>query len=149
MKYASLRSEPKCCLSVHSFNERENDGQSFDNNKPISISLNNQQSDGASEEADSREFHTEYEPYISRKKQKDRLKAIRRHDVTRADSEETSDGWNQIEQKQLEVAIRSIPKGTPERWDRIADCIPSKSKIEIMNRVKHLSTLVRNKATKI
>ncbi|THD24245.1 DnaJ subfamily C member 1 [Fasciola hepatica] len=81
-----------------------------------------------------RELVAEDEPYVSRKKQKERLKtSTRKHDDTRVDSEDTSDGWTQIEQKQLEVAIRSIPKGTPERWDRIADCIPSKSRVSYGN----------------
>ncbi|CAH8455571.1 unnamed protein product [Schistosoma mattheei] len=57
----------------------------------------------------------------------------------------SNDGWTKVEQQQLEVAIRSIGKGTPERWDRITECIPTRTKAEVMAHVKYLSTLVQQK----
>ncbi|CAH8466280.1 unnamed protein product [Schistosoma rodhaini] len=67
------------------------------------------------------------EPYISRKKlkqQKDQatFKSVEIKPV------KSNDGWTKVEQQQLEVAIRSIGKGTPERWDRITECIPTRTK---------------------
>lgn len=70
------------------------------------------------------------EPYISRKKLKlQKVKDLQNSKKSLPTSSFPLDGWTQVEQKQLEVAIRSIGKGTPERWDRIAECIPSKSKV--------------------
>lgn len=84
------------------------------------------------------------EPYISRKKlkqQKDQatFKSVEIKPV------KSNDGWTKVEQQQLEVAIRSIGKGTPERWDRITECIPTRTKAEVMAHVKYLSTLVQQK----
>ncbi|CAH8440883.1 unnamed protein product [Heterobilharzia americana] len=68
------------------------------------------------------------EPYMSRKKLK------QQKDVTTSKHTEhkplkSDDGWTKVEQQQLEVAIRSIGKGTPERWDRITECIPTRTKV--------------------
>uniref|UniRef100_A0A183JJ62 Myb-like domain-containing protein n=1 Tax=Schistosoma curassoni TaxID=6186 RepID=A0A183JJ62_9TREM len=60
------------------------------------------------------------EPYISRKKLKQQ-----KDEATLKSTEikpiKSNDGWTKVEQQQLEVAIRSIGKGTPERWDRITE----------------------------
>ncbi|CAI2724832.1 unnamed protein product [Schistosoma spindalis] len=84
------------------------------------------------------------EPYISRKKLKQQ-----KDEATLKSTEikpiKSNDGWTKVEQQQLEVAIRSIGKGTPERWDRITECIPTRTKAEVMARVKYLSTLVQQK----
>lgn len=37
--------------------------------------------------------------------------------------------WTQNQQKLLELALQQYPKGCSERWDRIAKCVPSKSKV--------------------
>ncbi|CAH8453778.1 unnamed protein product [Schistosoma turkestanicum] len=84
------------------------------------------------------------EPYISRKKLK------QQKDEAASKSAEpklikSNDGWTKVEQQQLEIAIRSIGKGTPERWDRITECIPTRTKVEVMAHVKYLSTLVQQK----
>ncbi|CAL8102103.1 unnamed protein product [Calicophoron daubneyi] len=88
------------------------------------------------------------EPYMSRKKLKQKkVEESHRQTQHRALTDD-SGGWTQIEQKQLEVAIRSIPHGTPDRWDRIAECVPTKTKVEVMARVKYLSTLVKSKSNR-
>ena len=43
---------------------------------------------------------------------------------------EGQDGWNQPQQKALEAALQPFPKGTLERWDRIASKVSGKSKEE-------------------
>lgn len=53
--------------------------------------------------------------------------------------------WNKTEQELLEQAIKTYPASTPERWDRIAECIPSRSKKECMKRFKELVDLVKAK----
>lgn len=37
--------------------------------------------------------------------------------------------WTQNQQKLLELALQQFPRGTPERWDRIAKVVPGKSKV--------------------
>ncbi|MBN3275940.1 DNJC1 protein, partial [Polyodon spathula] len=37
--------------------------------------------------------------------------------------------WTQNQQKLLELALQQYPKGTAERWDKIAKCVPGKSKV--------------------
>ncbi|KAK4472323.1 hypothetical protein MN116_003587 [Schistosoma mekongi] len=84
------------------------------------------------------------EPYISRKK----LKQLKDESASKSVEPKpvrSNDGWTKIEQQQLEVAMRSICKGTPERWDRITECVPTRTKAEIMAHIKYLSTLVQQK----
>lgn len=39
--------------------------------------------------------------------------------------------WTQNQQKLLEMALQQYPKGTAERWDKIAKVVPGKSKVTI------------------
>lgn len=55
------------------------------------------------------------------------------------------DGWNQPQQKALEAALQQFPKGTSERWDRIAGKVQGKSKEECMLRVRYLAEIVKKK----
>ncbi|KAK7823819.1 hypothetical protein U0070_020490 [Myodes glareolus] len=47
-----------------------------------------------------------------------------RRERTRA----TEETWTQSQQKLLELALQQYPKGASDRWDKIAKCVPSKSK---------------------
>lgn len=53
--------------------------------------------------------------------------------------------WTKTEQELLEQAIKTFPVSTPERWDKIADCIPNRSKKDCMKRYKELVELVKAK----
>lgn len=59
--------------------------------------------------------------------------------------------WSKEEQTLLEQAIKTYPVSTPDRWDRIAECIPNRSKKECLKRVKELVDLVnaKNKAQQL
>ncbi|XP_067863215.1 dnaJ homolog subfamily C member 1 isoform X2 [Heptranchias perlo] len=57
-------------------------------------------------------------------------------------SEEIAELWNQNQQKLLELALQQYPKGTSERWDKIAKCVPGKTKEECIIRYKLLAELV-------
>ncbi|KAH7944878.1 hypothetical protein HPB49_001566 [Dermacentor silvarum] len=46
--------------------------------------------------------------------------------------------WSQEQQKCMEAALQMYPKGTEDRWDRIAEAVPGKSKEECMLRFKFL-----------
>jgi hypothetical protein len=44
--------------------------------------------------------------------------------------------WTAMEQQLLEQALKTYPASTPERWDRIAECLPTRSKKDCMKRYK-------------
>lgn len=53
--------------------------------------------------------------------------------------------WSKEEQVLLEQAIKTYPISTAERWDRIAECIPNRTKKDCLRRVKELVDLVNAK----
>ncbi|XP_051007230.1 dnaJ homolog subfamily C member 1 [Acomys russatus] len=53
--------------------------------------------------------------------------------------------WTQSQQKLLELALQQYPKGASDRWDKIARCVPSKSKEDCIARYKLLVELVQKK----
>jgi len=53
--------------------------------------------------------------------------------------------WAAEEQKLLEQALKTFPASTPERWDRIAEAIPNRSKKECMKRYKELAETIKAK----
>ncbi|XP_042370782.1 dnaJ homolog subfamily C member 1-like, partial [Plectropomus leopardus] len=53
--------------------------------------------------------------------------------------------WTQNQQKLLELALQQFPRGTTERWDRIAKIVPGKTKEDCMIRYKMLAELVQKK----
>lgn len=53
--------------------------------------------------------------------------------------------WTAEEQRLLEQALKTYPTSTPERWDRIAECVPSRSKKDCMKRYKDLVEMVKAK----
>ena len=58
---------------------------------------------------------------------------------------EAKDNWSQSQQKALESAIKQFPKGTTERWERIANKVPSKTKEQCIQRFKTLAEMVKKK----
>ena len=61
---------------------------------------------------------------------------------TEADQE---DVWSQEQQKLLEAALASFPKGTNERWERIAGKVEGKTKEQCMLRFKFLAEQIKKK----
>lgn len=59
--------------------------------------------------------------------------------------------WTKEEQSLLEQAIKTFPVSTADRWDRIAECIPGRTKKECLKRVKELVDQVnaKKKATQL
>lgn len=43
----------------------------------------------------------------------------------------SDEAWNTIQQKALEKALKQFPKGTDQRWDRIAKAVPEKTKVMV------------------
>lgn len=44
--------------------------------------------------------------------------------------------WGAEEQRLLEQALKTFPSSTPDRWDRIAECVPNRTKKDCMRRYK-------------
>jgi len=54
--------------------------------------------------------------------------------------------WSGEEQKLLEQALKTFPASVgAERWDKIAECLPDRSKKDCMKRYKELAELIRAK----
>lgn len=45
--------------------------------------------------------------------------------------------WTQNQQKLLELALQQFPRGTSERWDRIAKVVPGKTKVGLRRCFSH------------
>nr|KAF6391797.1 DnaJ heat shock protein family (Hsp40) member C1 [Pipistrellus kuhlii] len=60
-------------------------------------------------------------------------------------SRSAEEPWTQNQQKLLELALQQYPKGSSDRWDKIAKCVPSKSKEDCIARYKLLVELIQKK----
>jgi DnaJ family protein C protein 2 len=60
---------------------------------------------------------------------------------------ETPDEWSGEQQKQLEEAMRKFPATLPpaERWAKIAECVPGKTKQQCVARFKYIRELIAKK----
>ncbi|EGD73875.1 hypothetical protein PTSG_05570 [Salpingoeca rosetta] len=59
------------------------------------------------------------------------------------EEEEGPKPWSDDEQKVLETAIRSVPKSDPDRWDKIAELVPGRTKKECVERIKECMAKVK------
>ncbi|XP_051547478.1 dnaJ homolog subfamily C member 2-like [Myxocyprinus asiaticus] len=66
-----------------------------------------------------------------------------RFDAVGADSNSTP--WTTEEQKLLEQALKTYPVNTPERWEKISDAVPGRSKKVCMKRYKELVEMIKAK----
>ncbi|KAF8359045.1 hypothetical protein PRIPAC_94040, partial [Pristionchus pacificus] len=57
--------------------------------------------------------------------------------------DQRSGEWSKDEQKLLEGALVKYPKGTEERWDRIAEELPGRTKDEVVERFKQLAQMIK------
>ena len=54
--------------------------------------------------------------------------------------------WSAEEQKLLEQALKTYPASLgSERWDKISNCLPNRSKKDCMKRYKEIAEIVRAK----
>ena len=81
------------------------------------------------------------EEYVIPEEKKKKTKGGKLGD-TEADQE---DIWSQEQQKLLEAALASFPKGTNERWERIAGKVEGKTKEQCMLRFKFLAEQIKKK----
>lgn len=54
-------------------------------------------------------------------------------------------GWSTDEQQLLEQALKTYPVTDKERWDKIAECVPTRTKKECIKRFKEIVELVKAK----
>ncbi|XP_051544413.1 dnaJ homolog subfamily C member 2 [Myxocyprinus asiaticus] len=66
-----------------------------------------------------------------------------RFDAVGAESNSTP--WTTEEQKLLEQALKTYPVSTPERWEKISDAVPGRSKKDCMKRYKELVEMIKAK----
>ncbi|GMS88995.1 hypothetical protein PENTCL1PPCAC_11170, partial [Pristionchus entomophagus] len=62
--------------------------------------------------------------------------------------DQRSGEWSKEEQKLLEGALVKYPKGTEERWERIAEELPGRTKDEVVERFKQLAQMIKAKKEK-
>jgi len=78
----------------------------------------------------------DYVPVEEKKKKKTKAEVV---------ETEEEDAWSQEQQKALESALSQFPKGSAERWDRIAGKVSGKNKEQCMLRFKHLAEIIKKK----
>lgn len=66
-------------------------------------------------------------------------------DAAASTASTTPGAWTKEEQVRLEAAIKMFPLTTVDRWERIAECVPNKTKKDCLRRVKELVNLVSAK----
>ncbi|XP_075969963.1 uncharacterized protein F54F2.9 [Anticarsia gemmatalis] len=68
---------------------------------------------------------------------------------TRKTEEVSAGNWSQTQQKALEAALAKYPKGgAGDRWQKISNAVPGKTKEECMQRCKYLSEMVKKQKQK-
>ena len=53
--------------------------------------------------------------------------------------------WSAEEQKTLEQALKTYPASVENRWDLVAECLPSRTKKDCMVRYKELVAVIQSK----
>ncbi|CAL4141614.1 unnamed protein product, partial [Meganyctiphanes norvegica] len=57
----------------------------------------------------------------------------------------SDEAWTTVQQKALEKALKQNPKGTDQRWEKIARLVPDKAKEDCMLRFKFLADKIKKK----
>lgn len=67
------------------------------------------------------------------------------NNLKNAGGEKLDSPWTSEEQQLLEQALKTYNNSTPDRWDRIAECIPNRTKKDCMRRYKELVEIIKAK----
>ncbi|XP_051817274.1 dnaJ homolog subfamily C member 1 [Antechinus flavipes] len=170
MKAKQLKDSVTCTPGLVRLSELKSTAQTAKPSKgavTLSDHLITQREEEVVEEADGDIAGTEPETRPRRRKPGPREEAEERprgrrqkdFDISEQDQESDEEGagrrargrppaeelWTQSQQKLLELALQQYPKGTSDRWDKIAKCVPDKSKEECVARYKLLVELVQKK----
>ncbi|XP_071054215.1 dnaJ homolog subfamily C member 2 [Onthophagus taurus] len=65
--------------------------------------------------------------------------------MTNGELKQVDKPWTTQEQQLLEQALKTYPASTQERWDKIADCVPGRTKKDCMKRYKELVEIIKAK----
>lgn len=69
-----------------------------------------------------------------------------RYDTPAEVASSSPSSWTPKEQTLLEQALKTYPSSLgSERWDRIAECIEGRSKKEVVDRIKELTKMLKEK----
>lgn len=80
------------------------------------------------------EQEVEAEPVIPQKQ-----KTKKNLDTVKSEELQNAQNWSQEQQRCLETALAKFPKGSNERWERISELVPGKTKDECVIRFKFLA----------
>lgn len=140
-------------LSDHLITHREKEDEQEEEAKhsrdlePMEMAAADQRETAASETRHRKRKTTTKAPEntlpVMKETAEDKCRGKRQKDFDTAEQEEYSDDeakkkercrssedlWTQNQQKLLELALQQYSKGTAERWDKIAKCVPGKSKV--------------------
>ncbi|GLJ49619.1 hypothetical protein SUGI_1052670 [Cryptomeria japonica] len=55
------------------------------------------------------------------------------------------ESWSAVQERALIQALKTFPKDTPQRWERVATAVPGKSKVQCMKKFSELKDNFRNR----
>ncbi|XP_018490217.1 uncharacterized protein LOC108860866 [Raphanus sativus] len=58
-----------------------------------------------------------------------------------------ADGWSVVQERALVQALKTFPKETSQRWERVAAAVPGKTMIQCKKKFAELKELIRSKKT--
>ncbi|KAF8106558.1 hypothetical protein N665_0137s0012 [Sinapis alba] len=62
-------------------------------------------------------------------------------------SSSDADGWSAVQERALVQALKTFPKETSQRWERVAAAVPGKTVIQCKKKFAELKELIRSKKT--
>uniref|UniRef100_A0A1B6EAW0 DnaJ homolog subfamily C member 1 n=2 Tax=Clastoptera arizonana TaxID=38151 RepID=A0A1B6EAW0_9HEMI len=76
-------------------------------------------------------------------------KKVKTKGVNKSEAENDTANWTSAQQSALESALLRFPKGSAgDRWEKIGNCVPEKTKLQCQMRYKYLANLVKEKREK-
>ncbi len=79
----------------------------------------------------------------------DAEKKVAEEKKTEATAKSDEDFWSEDQQKALENALKKYPNSIPanERWLKISQDVPGKTKKQCVDRFKYIAQLIKNKSS--
>ncbi|KAJ0263806.1 DnaJ and Myb-like DNA-binding domain-containing protein [Hirschfeldia incana] len=62
-------------------------------------------------------------------------------------SDTNTDGWSAVQERALVQALKTFPKETSQRWERVAAAVPGKTVIQCKKKFAELKEIIRSKKT--